>query len=100
MYKLLTATVTALALSHSAIAAEADIAPVQIEHLAIIAIATGNHLAGNMEIKIRGGFALPRDVNCDTNYVTTRKTEDPDRAMFYMLLKAQLTTQPIRLRIT
>jgi hypothetical protein len=76
----------ALAFSHNAIAGEGDITPVKIERLAIVATATGGHLAGNMEIKILGGFKLPIGVFCDTTYITTRKTTDPDRAMFNMLL--------------
>lgn len=86
--------------SHDAFAGEGDIGPVQIERLGIIATATGGHMAGNMEIRIKNGFTLPSGVSCDTNYITTRKTTDPDRAMLSMLLKVQTTAQPIRLRIT
>ena len=54
-----------------------------------------------MEVRIKNGFTPPPGVNCpDHNYITTRKSTDPDRAMFFMLLKAQTTPQPIRLRIT
>jgi hypothetical protein len=100
--KMLIPTVMALAFSHNAFAGEGDISPVKIERFAIIATATGGHLAGNMEIKILGGFKLPVGVFCDTNYITTKKTTDPDRAMFNMLLTAQTTTPApkVRLRIT
>jgi hypothetical protein len=102
MLRLWIPTVMALAFSHNALAGEGDITPVKIERLAIIATATGGHLAGNMEIKILGGFKLPVGVFCDTNYITTKKTTDPDRAMFNMLLTAQTTTPSlkVRLRIT
>jgi len=102
MWKVWLTTVMALAFSHNAIAGEGDITPVKIERLAIVATATGGHLAGNMEIKILGGFKLPIGVFCDTTYITTRKTTDPDRAMFNMLLAAQTATSPpkIRLRIS
>jgi hypothetical protein len=87
-------------LSQNAYAGEGDIGPITIERLGIIATATGGHIAGNMEVKIKNGFALPSGVKCATDYITTKKVTDPDRAMFYMLLKAQTTPQPIRLRIT
>ena len=78
MLKMWIPTVMALAFSHNAFAGEGDISPVKIERFAIIATATGGHLAGNMEIKILGGFKLPVGVFCDTNYITTKKTTDPD----------------------
>jgi hypothetical protein len=82
------------------LAAEGDIGPVLIERIAIIATPTGGHIAGNMEVKIKNGFALPAGVTCDTNFITTRKTTDPDRSMFSELLQAKLTSRPVRLRIT
>lgn len=102
MLKVWIPTVVALAFSHAAFAGEGDIAPVKIERLAIIATASGGHIAGNMEIKILGGFKLPIGVFCDTNYITTKKAADPDRALFNMLLTAQTApSQPkVRLRIT
>jgi hypothetical protein len=100
MRKSLLLAIASLVFSQSALAGEGDIGPVKIEHLGIIATATGGHAPGNMEIKIQNGFTLPPGVNCDKNYITTRKQDDPDRVMFYMLLKVQTTTQPVRLRIT
>jgi hypothetical protein len=100
MRKLLISTAIALAFSHNAIAADGIIGPVQIEQLTIVATAIGSHIPGNMEIKIRNGFTLPSGVNCDKFYITTRKTTDPDRAMFFMFLKVQETTQAITLYIT
>jgi hypothetical protein len=90
-----------LALSPRLFGGEANIGPVSIEHLTLIAVATGGHIAGNMEVKITGGFTIPKGLTCtDTNYLTTLKATDPDRAMLGMLLKVQKTTQPIQLRIT
>jgi hypothetical protein len=64
-------------------------------------------MAGNMEIGILHNFVIPQGFTCtDSHYLTTRKTTDPDRAMFNLLLKAK-ETQPfpaepemIYLRIT
>jgi len=101
MRKYLIAVGIVLALSPSLFAGEANIGPVTIEHLTLIAVATGGHIAGNMEVKIQGGFAIPKGLTCtDANYITTRKTSDPDRAMLSMLLKVQKTAQAIQLRIT
>ena len=92
MWKFLVPTVMALAFSCNAFAAEAYIGPVKIERLGIIATATQGHIAGNMEIKILGGFVIPPGLQCtDSYYITTRKTTDPDRAMFYLLLKGKTT---------
>ena len=101
MRKSFFAFVIMLALSPKLFAAETNIGPVSIEHLTLIAVATGGHIAGNMEVKIKGGFTIPKGFTCtDTNYLTTLKTTDPDRAMLNMLLKVQTTSQPIQLRIT
>jgi hypothetical protein len=87
-------------LSQNAFAGEGDIGPLAIERVGIIATATGSHIAGNMEVKIENGFVVPAGMTCDNNYITTKKTTDPDRAMFYMLLKAQTVRKPVFLRIT
>lgn len=100
MRKVFSLLIVVLALPATLLAGEGNIGPVAIEHLTIIAVPAGGHIAGNMEVKIKGGFALPTGVSCDTNYITTKKTTDPDRAMFNMLLKVQTTSQPIQLRIT
>ena len=50
--------------------------------------------AGDMEILVGNGFTIPQGFTCtDSHYLTTRKSADPDRAMYNMLLKAK-TTQP------
>ena len=92
--KLAVLAVVALALSLNAFAAEADIS-VSVQSLSIIGTVTGGHLAaGNMEIQVKNGFTIPQGFTCtDSHYLTTRKSVDPDRAMFNMLLKAK-TTQP------
>jgi hypothetical protein len=87
-------------LSQNAFAGEADIGPLVIERVGIIATATGQHIAGNMEVKIENSFVVPSGLSCDNNFITTKKTTDPDRAMFYMLLKAQTVRKPVFLRIT
>ena len=100
MKKLLMYAIIVLTSSQTILAGEGDIGPVVIERLAIIATATGGHIAGNMEIKIKNGFTLPAGVSCDKNFITTKKTTDPDRAMFDLLLKAKGTPQLVFLRIT
>ena len=88
------------ALSKTAFAAEGDIGPVVIERISIIAVATGGHLAGNMEVKIENGFTPPAGMTCDHNFITTRKITDPDRAMLSLLLQAQTSRRFVFLRIT
>ena len=84
----------------SASAAEGDIGPVYIDRVAVIAIASGGHTAGNFEIQIKGGFSVPAGMNCDSNYITTLKSVDADRRMLTMATTAQVTKQPVYLRIT
>lgn len=84
----------------SASAAEGDIGPVYIDRVIVVAIASGGHTAGNFEIQIKGGFTLPAGMNCDSNYITTLKSVDADRRMFTVATTAQVTKQPVYLRIT
>lgn len=73
-----------------------------IDDLSVIQVAmVGAHLAGNMEIKVRGGFTLPAGAGCaDRVYITTLKTTDADKRLYAMLLSAQVTKQPVSLYIT
>lgn len=86
--------------SQNLFAGEADIAPVRVESIAIIAVATGGHLPGNMEIKIRGGFLVPAGLFCSNTYITTKAIDDPGRTMLTLLLTNQGTNRYVRLRIT
>lgn len=81
-------------------AAEIDIGPVYIDMVAIIQVASGGHLAGNMEVKVRGGFSVPAGPLCTSPYITTLKAIDADQRMFKLLTVAQLTGKPVRLRIS
>ena len=85
-------TVMALALSLSAFGAEADIV-VSVQSLSIIDTTTGGHYyPGDMEIGVLHNFVIPPGFTCtDSHNLTTRKTTDPDRAMFNLLLKAKTT---------
>ncbi|MCE7980072.1 MAG: hypothetical protein DYG89_02675 [Caldilinea sp. CFX5] len=75
--------------------------PVQIESIAIIGVgAPIGHLNGNMEIKIKNGFSLPAGVKCDTNYITTKRAVDPDRAMLSLLRDAYNAHRTVQLYIT
>ena len=100
MQRLFMAILMMLVTSTHAFAEEGDVSPVQIDTVAVIGVATGGHLPGNMEIKILNGFSLPAGVSCDQTYITTKKASDPDGAMLKMLEEAQTTKRNIRLRIT
>ena len=95
MKKLLIAVITVIAVSQNLFAGVGIIDGVQIERIGIIGVAYGGHLAGNMEITVKDGFTLPPGVSCDTNYLTTRKTVDPDRAMFSLLRDAYNARRPV-----
>ncbi len=81
-------------------AAEGDIGPVFLENVGVLEVAGGGHLAGNMEIKIRGGFTLPTGMTCDNRYITTLKTTDASQRMFTLLTIAHVKGKAVRLRIT
>lgn len=100
MKNLLVPIITILALSQNAFAATGLTASVYIESVAIVATAYGGHIAGNMEVKVKNGFQLPSGVYCDTAYITTKKTIDPDRAMFSLLREAVVLQRPVRMHIT
>jgi len=87
-------------LSGHALAAQGDVNLVYVESVGVIPIAYGGHLTGNMEIKIKGGFAVPAGLSCDSNYITTLKTVDADRRLFALLSIAQATKQPVHLRVS
>jgi hypothetical protein len=100
LVKQLLPTILVLVLSQTALAGEGDIGPVVIERVTIIGVATGGHIAGNMEVKIENAFTLPPGVSCTTSFITTRKTADPDRAMLSLLLRAQAERRVVTLRVT
>lgn len=89
-----------IAATSPALATEADIGPVYLDSVGVLAVAGGGHQAGNMEIKIRGGFTLPTGMTCNTLYITTLKTTDSDRRMFALLTAAHLSNKTVRLHIT
>lgn len=77
------------------------ISPVFVEGVGIIALdGYTQHKAGNFEIKIKNGFALPPGVSCDTNYITTLQSVDPDKSMRAVLMAAQITGKSVILMIT
>ena len=73
-----------------------------IDDISIIQVPlVGSHAAGNMEIKIKGGFVLTGNAACiDRNYITTLKSVDADKRMFALLMAAQTTKQHVTLFIT
>ena len=100
MKKLLIAVITVIAVSQNLIAGVGLITNVKIDNVAAIGVGYGGHIAGNMEIKVKNGFTLPPGVYCDTNYITTRKTVDPDRYMFNLLRDAFNAQRQVSLYIT
>lgn len=82
------------------VAGEGDIYPVYIQDVSVIALPSGGHLAGNLEVRIKGGFTVPPSVSCDGNWITTLKSVDADKRLFALLSLAQTTKQPVGLRIT
>ena len=81
-------------------AADGDVMSVLIQNAAVIQTAYGGHQAGNLEVKILNGFAMPPGVSCDSTYLTTLKSADPDKRLFALLAIAQTTQKPINLHIT
>jgi hypothetical protein len=84
----------------SSFAADLDLGPIYVERVMTTALTSGGHRPGNLEIKVEGGFTLPTSVICDTNYITTTKSDDPDSRMFATLIIAQLKHRPLYIRIT
>ncbi len=97
---LFTAFLLTSALSGQALAAQADIGPVYIESVSVVALTSGGHSSGNLEAKIKGGFTVPSSVNCNNTYITTLKSVDADKRLFGLLTMAQTTGQPVMMRIT
>ena len=60
----------------------------------------GETLGSRMEIKILKGFSLPKNVACDTNYISTKNSDDSDRAMLSLLREAIIAKRKVRLWIT
>lgn len=97
---LLISTIVAIVLSQNVFAGNGLIQG-KIERVAIIGnTAFGGQLAGNMEIKIKAGFTLPAGVQCNTNFITTKKVDDPNRSMLTMLLQAHESQKDVQLWIT
>ncbi|MEI6746484.1 MAG: hypothetical protein WCL34_11020 [Methylococcaceae bacterium] len=76
-----------------------DYVTVKIESISVMGVNAFGHKAGNMELKIKGGFS-PSGVNCSHDYLTTLKTSDPDRAMLSLLRDAYNSNRTVGLRIT
>lgn len=73
----------------------------KIERVAVFGnVSFNGQLAGNMEIKIKTGFTLPAGVNCDTNFITTKKGNDPGRSMLTLLQQAHESQKDVQLWIT
>ncbi len=84
----------------SVASANSEYVTVKIETIAIVAIGSvGGHKAGNMELKIKGGFS-PAAVNCSHDYLTTLKTVDPDRVMLSLLRDAHNLDREVTLAIS
>lgn len=76
---------------NGAFAADAEIYNVQVESLAIVAAPFGGHMAGNLEVKIVGGFVRPPGLTCTDNvYITTPRSADPQLKLFKQLLEGMI----------
>jgi len=100
MKKLLVAVITVIAVSQNLFAGVGLITNVKLDNVAAIGVGYGGHIAENMEIKVKNGFTLPQGVFCDTSYITTRRTSDPDRAMFNLLRDAFNANRKVSLYIS
>ena len=100
MKKLLIAVITVIAVSQNLIAGVGLITNVKIDSIAAIGVGFSGHIAGNMEIKVKNGFTLPQGVYCETSYITSRRTSDPDRAMFNLLRDAFNANRKVALYIS
>jgi hypothetical protein len=96
------ASVVALVFSQSALAAQFFVGPVFLDSVgAVGATPMGGHLAGNFEIKVRGGFTRPSGVTCDPNYITTKKSQDNfGNEMYYTLVQAVANNRPVAMWVT
>lgn len=72
-----------------------------VEDISVLQLPVGSHVAGNMEVKIKGGFVLPANAGCsDRVYITTLKTVDADKRMYALLMAAQTSRQKVTLWLT
>lgn len=83
-----------------AFAATGRVGPVIIERVSVVAIADSGHQQGNLEVKIKGGFALPSGVVCDPQYITTLRSVDVDAKLFVLATLAQVKQRAVYLQIT
>ncbi len=98
--KLLILTVVLIGFTQNSIAGTGSFTG-KVQNVAVIGnVPLGAHQAGNREIKISNGFKLPTGVNCDTNYITTKKVNDPDGAILDLLLHALETNVDVIFYIT
>ena len=96
MNKLLMSIIAALALSQSAVAGMGQTTKITLESVAVL----GDQLGARTEIKVKNGFTLPSDVFCDTSYISTKNTADPNGAMLSSLRDAIIAKHRVRLWIT
>jgi len=89
-----------VALPNRAFAGDGQAGVVHLDSVGVIPVALGQHHAGNIEVRVTGGFRLPDGVSCDGNILTTLKTSDPDKKLLAVLLLAKTLDRPIFLWIT
>ena len=98
---LLVVGLLALMAGGSAFAAEGYVGPVYLDSVGVQQIpGVTAHRPGNLEIKIRDGFTVPKGVNCESVYITTRKENDSDKRMFALLTAGHLAGRPVKLQIS
>jgi hypothetical protein len=88
-------------ISNPAYASVAAVSPVYIENVSVIEQDVLGHRAGNLEVRIKGGFTRPAELTCSDNvYITTLKSGDPQKRLFALLTLAKITQQPLMLHIS
>ena len=94
-------TIFALALSQNVFAGTAGIGLHKIQGIGIVNTTFfGHFVPGVMGIRVLNGFTLPPGVVCDTKFIDTLKSTDPDRALFNLLRDAKTQRRDVLLYIT
>ena len=81
-------------------AADGVVGPLNINALSLYTAKTAPRDAGTVTVTISDGFTIPPGVRCDTRYISTSRTSDPDRSLFFMLDQALGWGQTVKLIVT
>ncbi|MFT4924914.1 MAG: hypothetical protein ACI8WB_001004 [Phenylobacterium sp.] len=73
---------------------------VMLDSIGIINVTALGHQAGNLEIKVTGGFGSVEGVTCDPNYIATRNTGEGFKDTLALLMAAHVAKKPLHMYIT